>query len=46
MTISDAELSAELGAVELQDIQLPVAIHGITAKAFEANGVSVNQISF
>lgn len=46
LTISDAQLSAELGSVELQDIQLPVAIQGITAKAFEANGLSVNQITF
>ena len=46
MTISDAQLSASLGSVSIEDIHLPVSVDGINASAFEANGVSVNQISF
>lgn len=46
MTIKDAKLSASLGSVKIKDISLPVSVHGLSATAFEANGLSVNHIKF
>lgn len=46
MKISDAQLDASIGSVDINDISLPVSIQGLSASAFEAQGISVNKITF
>lgn len=46
MTIKDAKLSASLGSIKIKDISLPVSVQGLSATAFEANGLSINKIKF
>lgn len=46
MTLSDAQLAAELGKVSLNDISLPVSLEGITGGELGLNSISVNKLTF
>ncbi len=46
MTLSDAQLAADLGKVSLNDISLPVSLEGITGGELGLNSISVNKLTF
>jgi hypothetical protein len=46
MTLSDVELSATIGQVKVNDIDLAVAVQGIKATGMNLNGVNVSSVKF
>ncbi len=46
MTLSDAQLAADLGKVSINDISLPVSLEGITGGELGLNSISVNKLTF
>lgn len=46
MTLSDAQLAADLGKVSLDDISLPVSLEGISGGELGLNSISVNKLTF
>ncbi|MCK0154371.1 activator of Hsp90 ATPase N-terminal domain-containing protein [Alcanivorax sp. S6407] len=46
MTLSDAQLAADLGKVSINDISLPVSLEGITGGELGLNNISVNKLTF
>ena len=46
MTLSDAQLAADLGKVSINDISLPVSLEGITGGELGLNSISVQKLTF